>query len=215
MNKRMLIKICGLKDPENAANVAELGIDYAGFIFYPKSPRFAEGDVNANLVEKLKSICIPVAVFVDEKPEKISEVVRSLGFNSIQLHGDEGPDYCAQVKEKEESLTLIKAFRISEDFDFEKTQVFEGKCDLFLFDNAGKGKGGSGEKFNWDLLASYKGATPFILSGGIGPGDLNTVKEAWRKIPKLEGIDLNSRFETSPGIKSVEALQSFLEELRS
>ncbi len=203
----MIIKVCGLRDVNNIRQVEELGVDWMGFIFHSDSPR----DVGAKvkyLPEKVKR----VGVFVDKIPEVIIERAKENRLNIIQLHGSEPPWYCINLKM--EGFKIIKSFGIDADGEIPSLQLdaYEGKCDYFLFDTKTSKHGGSGKKFNWEKLSGYKGNTPFILSGGIGPEDVEAIKGI--NHPKFAGIDLNSRFELTPGVKDIELLKSFIEQFR-
>jgi len=195
-----------MKSPENIQALSELPIDMIGLIFYEKSPRCVEIQ-DADKINAL-SIKIPkVGVFVNATKGAILEKVERFGLQYVQLHGGESPEFCGEIKK--EGISVIKSFQLEEVKDFEICYKYENKCDYFLFDSATPQYGGSGKKFNWDILNEYSGQTPFILSGGIGPED---------SIPALHNlfaIDLNSKFETSPGIKDIESLRRFIFSLRA
>ena len=197
-----MIKVCGMRETDNIREVETLGIDMMGFIFWPKSSRFVNQRPNY-LPKRVKR----VGVFVDEEPEQVKRLADDYGLDYIQLHGHESPEYIFQLG----GLHIIKAFNISTAEDLLQTQPYEGLVDYFLFDAKGKSVGGNGEKFNWDVLDAYHGSTPFLLSGGIGPDDATNVKAFHH--PKCIGIDLNSRFEMTPGHKDINKLKRFLEQL--
>jgi phosphoribosylanthranilate isomerase len=194
-----MIKVCGMREAENIREVEALGIDMMGFIFWPKSGRYV-----SEQPEYLPTKCQRVGVFVDEDPGLVKRIANSYGLDYVQLHGSESPAYIFQLR----GLHVIKAFNISIAEDLLQTQPYEGLVDFFLFDAKGKSVGGNGEKFNWDVLDAYQGATPFLLSGGIGPDDAERVNAFYH--PKCIGIDLNSRFELSPGLKDVAKLKEFM-----
>lgn len=200
-----IIKVCGMTETENIRNVEQQGVDMIGFIFYPKSPRC--------LCEKPEYLPIDakrVGVFVNESKENILMYADRFGLNYIQLHGDESPEYCNSLHSN--GLRLIKAFSISLPKDLNNVFAYNGLCDYYLFDTKTPQYGGSGNQFDWSLLHRYNGSTPFLLSGGINPYSAKAIKEFHH--PRLAGIDLNSRFETSPGIKDVDRIRTFLKELR-
>jgi phosphoribosylanthranilate isomerase len=178
-----------------------------GFIFYHDSPRYA-GQIVKYLLSKKKK----VGVFVDQNPQIIRDRAKDNHLFAIQLHGSEPPWYCINLRE--EGYKVIKSFGIDKDGFIPNAQLnaYEGKCDYFLFDTKTDLHGGSGKKFNWNRLADYKGETPFILSGGISPEDVEEIKSFSH--PKFAGIDINSRFEISPAIKDVEAIKTFIKQLR-
>ena len=195
----MIIKVCGMCEADNIREVEMLGIDMMGFIFWPKSSRFASQRPDY-LPKRVKR----VGVFVDEDPEQVKRLADDYDLDYIQLHGQESPSYIFQLG----GLHIIKVFNISTAEDLLQAQPYEGIVDYFLFDAKGKSVGGNGEKFNWDVLSAYNGSTPFLLSGGIGPDDATNVKAFHH--PKCIGIDLNSRFELSPGLKDVAKLKEFM-----
>jgi len=197
----MKIKVCGLKDDENIAQVAVLLPDYMGFIFYDKSPRFVD-DLPIAVLKKIPQSIIKTAVFVNESDENISKLIDKYNFDAIQLHGDESPADCAFFKGR---VKVIKAFGLNADFDFGQLYPYADHVDYFLFDTKTTIHGGSGETFNWDILGQYDLDIPFFLSGGLSLENLEEVKEITH--PQFYGVDLNSRFETGPGIKNIEKLR--------
>lgn len=277
-----LIKVCGMRDAQNIREVAALGVNLIGLIFYPKSPRYVESissdagiipDYSSltpdplpegegrNMLDKqlkaeetkgetrnkqpvsaqLKSMqskapfnkvttplslgegqggeaAIPkfVGVFVDDMPQNIVTAVYNYHLSYVQLHGDESPvmidnlrrtlvpDIVPQIK-------IIKAISVSSAEDLKRCEPYEGHVDLFLFDTKCKGYGGSGQKYDWSVLEAYTGQTPFLLSGGIGPDDADRLRDFHH--PQCVGIDLNSKFETAPGMKDINLLQNFLHQL--
>ena len=191
-----------MRDADNIREVEMLGIDMMGFIFWPKSSRCV-----SQRPDYLPKHVKRVGVFVDEDPEQVKRLAADYGLDYIQLHGQESPAYIFQLG----GLHIIKAFNIATVEDLQQTQPYEGLVDYFLFDTKGKSVGGNGEKFNWDVLDAYQGSTHFLLSGGIGPDDAANVKAFHH--PKCIGIDLNSRFEVTPGLKDINKLKRFLEQL--
>ena len=149
-----------------------------------------------------------VGVFVDEDIETVRQTADDYALDIIQLHGQESPDYAAQLREWE----VVKAISVSSRDDIMTYKAYEGLVDYFLFDTKCKTVGGSGEQFDWTVLADYVGETPFLLSGGIGPDDVERVKAFHH--PRCVGIDLNSRFETAPGLKDVHKLKTFIKKIR-
>lgn len=199
-----LIKVCGMRDAGNIRAVESLGIDMMGFIFYPRSPRCV-GEKSVYLPRG----CRRVGVFVDETLETTIRTAREYGLDYIQLHGSEPVDYCACVAAA--GYGVIKAFSVSGGDDLLPAERYGGVCDLFLFDTKTELRGGSGNRFDWEILARYAGNTPFLLSGGIGADSAEAVK-AFRH-PAFAGIDINSCFETAPGTKDAGKIQAFLENL--
>ncbi|WP_192820689.1 phosphoribosylanthranilate isomerase [Rufibacter sp. LB8] len=203
------IKVCGMKYSENLEELLELQPDYVGFIFYDKSPRCVAGQ-EEEIAAATKPDVTKVGVFVDEKKEVIQQKVDSFGLGMVQLHGHESSQFCGELKDA--GLTVMKAFRIGEDFDFEPLKAYAGVCDFFLFDASGPSPGGNGVRFNWQMLERYDLDVPFFLSGGIDVEHLQEIKALHH--PKLFGLDLNSKFEISPGLKNIHRLKEFMEDLR-
>ncbi|MDD2244022.1 MAG: phosphoribosylanthranilate isomerase [Dysgonamonadaceae bacterium] len=203
----MIIKVCGMRDSDNIRAVEELGVDWMGFIFYNKSSRFVS-EVPEYLPLKSKR----VGVFVNEALETILQTSSMFGLDLVQLHGNESPEFCETLRTY--GLIIIKAFSITDnkEFESEKFKPYESFCDYFLFDTKTELFGGSGKKFNWEILSDYFGNTPFLLSGGISPDDVEEIKSFVH--PKYAGIDLNSRFEITPAYKNIKLLQNFIKEIR-
>lgn len=235
----MVVKVCGMRDAQNIREVAQLGVSALGFIFYPQSPRCVKeleyGDsFTPALVRGEADMQIPrIGVFVDDDIENV--LIQSMRFslNCIQLHGNETREYCEDLNQGFKELIemfnkeaqkhnpdvepfdgriqIIKAISVNSAEDIQKYKDYVGAVDYFLFDTKCKQKGGSGVQFDWSVLDAYDGDVPFLLSGGIGPDDAERVKAI--KHPMLGGIDINSKFEKEPGIKDVEKIKKFLEEL--
>ncbi len=206
MNKQ--IKICGLTSPDNIRKIININPDLIGLIFYPKSPRYVSNpDALVDVLENRKDIKL-VGVFVNEKIERILELNNILNFDYVQLHGSESPAYCTELKSYK--LKVLKAFGISGETDFQKTAPYTECADMFVFDTKTEHHGGSGRKFDWEVLNSYKGSAPFLLSGGIGPEDYPDIQN-----PAFAGLDLNSRFELSPGMKDIRLLSNYLNKVRN
>lgn len=204
-----LLKICGMRESENIQRIAtDIQPDLMGFIFYPPSPRYASG-LDGHTLSALPEGIKRVGVFVNESLSVMRETAKRFQLNALQLHGSETPVQCVQMRE--EDFFIIKAFSVRDKEDIEGTEEYEGGCDLFLFDTKSSGYGGSGQSFNWDILHHYTGQTPFLLSGGIGGEDIDKLLSFQH--PMLAGYDLNSRFETAPGLKDPVALQTFCQKL--
>ena len=204
----MKIKVCGLRDPENIKAIVALEPDYMGFIFYKSTPRFV-GDLAVEILNAIPSNIIKTAVFVNEDADHINSIIDKYKFDAIQLHGNEGPEVCAMFKGR---VQVIKAFGISEEFDFEDLYAYVDHVDYFLFDTKTTIHGGSGETYDWSLLNNYKFDIPFFLSGGLSPENLESVKDIDH--PQFYGVDLNSRFELSPALKNIEKLDIAFEMLK-
>ena len=203
------IKICGMREPENILEAAELKPDLMGFIFYNASPRYAAGmlpDIFTRLPYEIRK----AGVFVNADFAEISGIVNKFTLDTVQLHGNETPELCRQLKEK--GISVIKSFSIKESIDFRTFAEYISCTDYFIFDNPTAGYGGSGNKFAWKLLDKYNLGHPFLLSGGISSNDVNNILEF--NNPAFYGIDINSRFEIKPGLKDIPALKKFIDDIR-
>lgn len=199
----MIVKVCGMRDAQNIRDVEKLGVDWIGMIFWSQSKRFV-AEVPSYLPKHQKR----VGVFVDAPLEDIRQHISDYQLNIIQLHGQESPDYVKALKPH----TTIKAFNIAKTDDLVQTEQYEGIADYFLFDTKGLMVGGNGQKFDWSVLTTYHGKTPFLLSGGIGLDDAESIGSFHH--PCCIGIDLNSRFEISPALKDIDKLRTFLGKIK-
>jgi phosphoribosylanthranilate isomerase len=204
----MIVKVCGMRDADNIRAVESLGVDWMGFIFYGHSSRNVE-----TLPSYLPKDVKRVGVFVDEDPLTVSLRVKQFGLEIVQLHGAEDPRYIGRIRALCPGITVVKALSIASDKDLDKASAYFGMVEYFLFDTKAKLAGGNGVQFDWSILNSYRGTVPFILSGGIGPEDAARINAF--NHPMMEGIDLNSRFETAPALKDVESLKSFLSQIKN
>lgn len=205
----MKVKVCGMRDARNIAEIASLLPDFMGFIFYEGSPRFAEA-LRAEELDTLSPATLRVGVFVDAGVDRILRTVEKYGLDLVQLHGAEPPEVCAAIRE---TVGVIKAFGIGSPADLERTKEYEGCCDYFLFDTRTPLRGGSGLKFDHDILKLYEGRTPFLLSGGLSPEDAELL--ASTDYSRCAGVDINSRFESAPGIKDPASINKFMETIKN
>lgn len=187
--------------------LAAMPVDMLGFIFYPKSPRYVVGKIDPVEIAKLPQHIERVGVFVNTEIDEIHEMAESYFLTAIQLHGNESPELCHELKA--EGYTILKAFNITKENNYES---YAPHCDYFLFDTPSTQHGGTGQKFDWAMLENYKGNTPFLLSGGIGPDDAEALKQIVH--PKFAGIDINSKFEMEPGVKDMSLIGKFMDEIK-
>src|SRR5574343_152825 len=192
----MKVKLRGINNFEIARELSVINPDFLGFIFYERSPR----NISLNEAEKIAK-CIPaeikkVGVFVNVNKNIIIETGFQCNLNYIQLHGDESPEFCERIRKK---FKVIKAFSIGNEIDFKAIDSYKESCDIILLDTKSKIRGGSGMKFDWRLLEKFGIEIPFLLSGGIKPEDADDIVKISH--PKLLGVDINSGFESKPGIK--------------
>lgn len=202
------LKICGLKFPSNIQEISLLNPDYLGFIFYEKSKRLVD-EATFEAIHQIDS-SKKVAVFVNQSLENILEIAQKGNFKILQLHGDESPEFCKKLKEKED-FQLIKAFGVDENFDFQILKNYANTVDYFLFDTKGKERGGNGTTFDWNILKKYDQTTPFFLSGGIGLDNLDDLMRFLNENTlNIHAIDVNSRFEIAPALKDIEKIKQLV-----
>jgi phosphoribosylanthranilate isomerase len=202
----MIIKVCGMAQPDNIAAVAALSPMLMGFIFYEKSPRYA-GNLAPEVIKKLPEYIRPVAVFVNESTDNILATTQRYGIDIVQLHGDETPEQCRELKAA--GKIVLKAVSPADRTQVEALTCYDGAADMLIFDTKG---GGTGRKWSWDIIRDYPLHTPYLLSGGIGVDDVDAIVDAMQ--PGMAGIDINSRFEVTPGVKDISLLTKFILSLR-
>ena len=204
-----------MTDMDQVRQLDEIGVEFCGFIFYPKSPRYVFKHVPASEIKKVRGKINKVGVFVNAYEEDILKTVDDCGLYLVQLHGDETPRECEKISSY---VTTIKAFRLSDsDNILWKIKDYQDAVDMFLFDTEGAGYGGTGKKFNWDVLKGLNIRKPFFLSGGIQPDDADKLKMfAKDSVAKdLFSVDINSKFEIAHGIKNMEKIKHFVFALKS
>lgn len=204
----MKLKVCGMKYVDNLMMVAAVQPDYLGFIFYDKSKRNFEG-----VIPKLPKGIKKTGVFVNEYLEIVVSLVEEYQLEAIQLHGDESVEYIKELKGHLPKAEIIKVFGIKDSFDFSILEPYLEEVDYFLFDTKGKERGGNGVKFDWSVLKEYPFDKPFFLSGGIGLNDVAQVNEIKESGLPVYAVDINSRFETKPGVKNIKEVKSFKNKL--
>jgi len=202
----MKLKICGMREPENIEAIAALAPDYLGFIFWAPSSRYVNQST-PTLTEEIKKI----GVFVDATLDYIETIIKEHQLQAVQLHGNETSAYCKQIQYL--GIEVIKAFSIQNDFDFSELKAYENSCDFFLFDTKGELPGGNGYCFDWSILKAYPSKKPFFLSGGIGIENVEDLQKLLKTNLPIYAIDVNSKFESAPGIKKVNELRQFKKEL--
>lgn len=205
---KLYIKVCGMRDPENLEQLCTLDPDYVGFIFYPPSRRSVGEQPDPGLFRIPGPAIKKVGVFVDEHLEHVRKIVELYGLDAVQLHGDESVKYCSQLSGA--GLEVIKV--LDPHAGEAEIRQYSEPVDFILFDSAGTGSGGTGRKFNWELLGELPVRVPFFLSGGIGPEDAGPVRSLG--LGELAGVDVNSRFELAPGIKDIKLLKEFFKDIR-
>jgi phosphoribosylanthranilate isomerase len=212
MYGRLLVKVCGMRDVENTRLIAErCAPDYLGFIFASSSPRCIDQALCAELVRVVPATVRLVGVFRDNDPSEIEAVARRFKFSAVQLHGAEDSDYIAGLKSRLPSCYIFKAISIPANNEAGDilANLPQG-ADLFIFDSSAPG---SGVEFNWGTLSRYRGSTPYLLAGGIGPHSAERALSFARQNRLCIGVDINSRVELSVGIKDENLVGSVLQKI--
>jgi phosphoribosylanthranilate isomerase len=199
-----------MRDSQNIAEASELSPNVMGFIFYPQSPRYAGLVLEPDTTTMIPASIKKAGVFVNADFEVISEMIEKYTLDIVQLHGDESPELCFRLKEI--GVGVIKAFSIRDVKTFMQCAEYIDITDYFLFDTLTSGHGGSGLRFDWNILQRYNSDHPFFLSGGIGPNDIDDIMKI--SYPGFYGIDINSRFESAPGLKDISTLKKFITGIR-
>jgi phosphoribosylanthranilate isomerase len=210
----MRVKVCGMTQLEQVEKLHTVGATFAGFIFYPKSPRYVLRHLTTSQIKKENNIN-KVGVFVNASVDHILQMVDECRLHMVQLHGDESPKFCEKIADY---ISVVKAFRLSDNDHIEwMIRPYMNVCDMFLFDTEGAGYGGTGKKFNWSVLEGSVIGKPFFLSGGIQHNDTEKLK-VFSQEPvanALFAIDINSKFEVSAGVKDMGKVEHFISELNS
>jgi len=209
----MRVKVCGITEVEQLSALHGIGATFGGLIFYPRSPRYVLRHMTTSQIKKENQVN-KVGVFVNAHAEEVLQMVDECRLHMVQLHGDESPRYCEKIADY---ISVVKAFRISETDNIQwRIQEYMNVCDMFLFDTEGAGYGGTGKKFNWEQLKNVSVGKPYFLSGGIETGDVDKLKvfAATPEAKALFAVDINSKFETRPGVKDLEKVAAFIKALQ-
>jgi phosphoribosylanthranilate isomerase len=207
----MNIKVCGITQFKQLQQLEALNIDFAGLIFYKDSPRYMGNKITGKQIKDADFDIKKVGVFVDPGYSELLDAIDEYGLDIVQLHGNETPEMCEELSAEVE---VIKAFRIPSDKAIDIDEMvadYDAVCDYYLFDTAGlkESFGGTGQQFDWGILKKAKIEKPFFLSGGIGSDDAAKIKAFSH--PDFFAIDVNSKFELSPGLKDMAAILKFLQ----
>ncbi len=209
----MRVKVCGIANQEQLTALHTTGATFGGLIFYPKSPRYVLRHMTTSQVKKENNVN-KVGVFVNASTEEVLQMVDECRLHMVQLHGDESPRYCEKIADY---ISVVKAFRISDTDNIGwRIKEYMDVCDMFMFDTEGAGYGGTGKKFDWGKLHEVQIGKPYFLSGGIDPSDVDKLK-AFAALPEAKGlfaIDVNSKFEMTPGIKDLDRVKEFIDKLK-
>ncbi|MEI9958710.1 MAG: phosphoribosylanthranilate isomerase [Ferruginibacter sp.] len=209
----MRVKVCGITQEEQLEQLPDAGVSFAGFIFYPKSPRYVLRTMTTNQIKKENKLN-KVGVFVNASVEEVLHMVDECRLHMVQLHGDETPKYCEKIADY---ISVVKAFRFSETDNIGyRIQEYMEYCDMFMFDTEGVGYGGTGKKLNLEKLNNVVVGKPYFLSGMIEPTDAPILNEFAQKpeAKALFAIDISTKFETMPGIKDIQLIKNFTQQLK-
>jgi len=204
------LKVCGMREAANLAELVTIKPDFIGFIFYDKSPRFVGDALDENAMRAIPKSIKKVGVFVNANPDYILRNVKKYNLQFVQLHGNETPDFCRNLKTR--GVNIIRAFSVDDTFNFTSLNNYKPHCDFFLFDAKGENIGGNGVTFDWNVLKRYDNDKPFFLSGGLSLANIAQVAELSGL--KIYGVDINSKFEIEPALKDVTKIQQLIEILR-
>jgi phosphoribosylanthranilate isomerase len=210
----MLIKVCGITSVEQLKDLQLIGVDYAGLIFYPLSPRFVgKHKMQASETKEQQISIRKIGVFVNEQESDLLKLVDDWGLEMVQLHGEETPDFCERISKQ---VKVIKAFRVGTVDEVElMVSPYRAVVDYFLFDTMGEKYGGTGKQFDWNLVSNKALGKPYFLSGGIG-ADMDKELNDFASTQKdLYAVDVNSKFEVSPGIKNMGLIRKFVDSLKN
>ena len=205
----MKLKVCGLTKTDQIHELISMKVDFLGFIFYEKSPRYVLNHLSLSQISGIKHSG-KVGVFVNESVENIVAIAEDTALNYIQLHGDEEENFIDELRNKLNKETkIIKVFRVGKEFENLKFKIQNLKSDVdyFLFDTDSKAFGGTGKTFNWQILNELDIPKPYFLSGGISPENCKDIRNIKQQPLAL---DINSKFETQAGMKDLEKIREFI-----
>jgi phosphoribosylanthranilate isomerase len=209
----MRVKVCGITQEEQLVQLPDAGVSFAGFIFYPKSPRYALRHMTTSQIKKENKVN-KVGVFVNAAIEEVLQMVDECRLHMVQLHGDESPKYCEKIADY---ISVVKAFRFSETDNIGwRLQEYMEYCDMFMIDTEGVGYGGTGKKLDLKKMENVVAGKPYFLSGMIEPGDAEQLNNFANK-PEgkaLFAIDINTKFEVIPGLKNINLIKNFIQKLK-
>lgn len=202
----MNIKVCGITEMKQLKQLEGLDIDFAGLVFYKDSPGYIGDKLSKKEVKNADFDLKKTGVFINPEMIDVLDAIDEYGLQVVQLNGDESPGMCEDLSSEVE---VIKAFHITGQEDIDKLVApYDAVCDYYLFDKAiDYSLGGTGQQFDWNVLTKAKIEKPFFLSGGIGPEDAAKLKAF--KHPDFFGININSKFETAPGVKDMSKVLQF------
>jgi phosphoribosylanthranilate isomerase len=200
-----------MREANNIAEVAALSPDYMGFIFIESSPRFIGEAFDTKDLSSIAARTKKIGVFANADVVTMTDSVKRFGLDGIQLHGEESREVVYGLRKVAPQLEILKALPIRGVSSFVRLHEYEDVVDFFLLDGQ---EPGSGRPFDWSILDSYVSPRDFFLAGGVSAGDVNRIRSIATRVKSLRGIDVNSRVEISPGVKSIELIREVLEGVR-
>ncbi|ANV85428.1 N-(5'-phosphoribosyl)anthranilate isomerase [Picosynechococcus sp. PCC 7003] len=207
----MRIKICGLTQVAQAQAIANVGVTDLGFICVQKSPRYVTPTQLATLTAALPGNIGKVGVFANQTVSEMLEFINQGHLTTAQLHGDESPELCQQLRQQRPDIEIIKALRIRDRLSLEAAKNYETVVDALLLDAYHPEQlGGTGHQINWEDLQQFRPAVPWLLAGGLRPDNIQMALSQLHP----DGIDLSSGVELSPGIKDLTKVQALMNALQ-
>lgn len=208
----MRIKICGITQPEQGYAITTLGATALGFICVPASPRYVSPKQISAVVEQLPKNIHQIGVFVNSNPAEICQIVTTCGLTGVQLHGDESPEFCHQLRSFLPNVEIIKALRVRSFPALLQADVYTSWVDTLLLDAYHPQQmGGTGKTLDWASLQQFQPSCPWLLAGGLAP---NNVLDALNHV-QPNGIDLSSGVERAPGDKDLTKVAQLFEQLKA
>ena len=206
------VKICGLSEPKTLQTAIKAGARFIGLVFYPPSPRALSFDTAFHLARAVPTGVRSVGLFVDPSDELLEQTLGGIGLDMIQLHGNESPGRVAEIKSRY-NIEVMKAMRVASEDDLQELEGFEAAADWLLFDSRPPKAdlpGGTGEAFDWTILAGRRFKKPWMLGGGL---NADNIAEAL-SILKPDAVDISSGVESARGVKDVEKIKAFLQAVK-
>ena len=208
----MRVKICGITKPDQGKAIASMGANALGFICVPASPRYVTSSQIRAVREQLPDNVERIGVFANSTITEIKQIVAEADLTGVQLHGDESPDFCVQLRQVLPQVEIIKALRVQNSQALEQLDIYTSYVDTLLLDAYDPQQlGGTGKTLDWDTLQAFNPKCDWLLAGGLTPFN---ILEALSQV-KPNGIDLSSGVERNPGDKDLSKVSQLFEQLKS
>ncbi|AFY50068.1 phosphoribosylanthranilate isomerase [Nostoc sp. PCC 7524] len=207
----MRVKICGITQPQQSQAIASLGATALGFICVPASPRYVTPAQIGAAIAPLPVNIDTIGVFANTSIQKISQTVHESGLTGVQLHGDETPEFCHQLRQALPQVEIIKALRVRNVEHLEQAIIFTQYINTLLLDAYHPQQlGGTGQTLDWQMLQQFRPSCPWLLAGGLTPDNILTALSQLNP----DGIDLSSGVEIKPGDKDLNKVALLFERLK-